>query len=1320
MRGEEVRFRKKPSAPAVYWAGLILVLILAACPISSASALIPLPGSQEGVDNGDPDIHDGLSQTGALQPSLSIRLKAAKFDPMVENPGISSKMTYDIESGYYIIQCAGPIQPHWGRDIRAEGVQILGYIPDYAYLVFMDGDAKEGLEELPFIRWVGGYHPGYKFESKLAEKEGELELNVLVFGNREGNVALVRNQLAGMGAVIVRDGKLNNIIRVRIDSSKIDDIAFIPEVEWMEEYAAPRAYMNNVRAFTGANMVRINGFNGSGIVGEVKDDGIDLDHPDFAGQIIGTDGNPPDGDHGTATFGIVFSSGENEGTAMGMMPGGKGVFCEWDEDRVDSVAKLKNYWGGVFQSNSWSSGALDSEYKLITRKNDEAVFDYDITMLYAAGNSDYGVYSESLTEDSVAKNVICVGALRHYDNTDRTDDRWVNTGPDATPSQGPASDGRIKPDISGPFDDTFTTDSVDGDGENGYNNHGVDTRYGTDIPEDPTGNYYPDFGGTSCATPVVAGAVGLLYQMYKENHFGNNPEGDIPHASTVKAILIADAYQYDFSQANRYQQGWGGVDIANVYSIGQEHVIIDEPQPLKTGESTVYSVIPTGDGPLKITLVWTDVPSTTSSAQHLINNLDLKVTDPDGYEYWGNRGLTSSKWSITGGSADTKNNVENVFIENPTSGNWTVEIIGQHIPFDGYEATTDDDQIYSLVASNAVQKVAINISNPSPGEFVSDFTTISGTAFDEAIHIEVKIGSGQWNVATGTLVWSYTWDTQSLPDGEYTIYARAFNGVSYSHMEHVTVFVDNSPPATAITVGLPNYYDDPIYYVVNSTQFTVNADDGAGSGVDYIWHTILYETQVVEATSGGTFDLHWGEGNYTVQYYSADINGNVNGTFTLYAYVDSSPPKTDMFIGHPKHRGVDSDFWNVTIDTLFDLSDVADASTFDFTWYFIDEDFYVGTNFTLKNYFAGPHTITWGSADVFGHNETGNAETVVLDRTPPSTDFEFGQPKYRLSEWYVSNTTVFSFDSYDDYAGLNYTWHTVDGEFSTGASLTLEGYEDGPHLLEWGAVDHLGINKTENSHTFYLDSHPPTSDLSIQEPKFRAEEGHFWNVTPATFFRLSAFDELAGVRESGIWYTIDGVYYEEEQFRLDNLLDGEHHITWGSIDNLAQNESAHTITVKLDSSPPETALILGEPKYRAHEDHEWNVSKTTSFSLAANDSHAGVASTWCTIDGRNFQGTFFNLSDWEEGYHTITWGSVDNLGNEEDTRSASFYMNTVLPSTTLHLGQPKYKKEGSDHWNITEETPFTLEATTPHTANDFVWYTIDSQYHEGTAFTLSG
>ena len=89
----------------------------------------------------------------------------------------------------------------------------------------------------------------------------------------------------------------------------------------------------------------------------------------------------------------------------------------------------------------------------------------------------------------------------------------------------------------------------------------------------------------------------------------------------------------------------------------------------------------------------------TSSSQHRINDLTLKVTSPSGTVYYGNNGLDAGNVSTPGGSPNTIDNVENVFIDTPEQGIWTIEVSADEVNADGHVETPEMDVDYALVIS---------------------------------------------------------------------------------------------------------------------------------------------------------------------------------------------------------------------------------------------------------------------------------------------------------------------------------------------------------------------------------------------------------------------------------------------------------------------------------------------------------------------------------------------------------------------------------------------------------------------------------------------
>jgi len=133
-------------------------------------------------------------------------------------------------------------------------------------------------------------------------------------------------------------------------------------------------------------------------------------------------------------------------------------------------------------------------------------------------------------------------------------------------------------------------------------------------------------------------------------------------------------------------------------------LIVDETDVLQNLETRAYTAtVASNAPPLKATLVYKDPMGTTSSSQHRINDLTLKLTSPSGVVYWGNNGLLEGMWSAPGGEPDTKNTVENVFIETPEPGDWTVEVIASEINQDSHPQTPEVDADYALVVSGIVR-----------------------------------------------------------------------------------------------------------------------------------------------------------------------------------------------------------------------------------------------------------------------------------------------------------------------------------------------------------------------------------------------------------------------------------------------------------------------------------------------------------------------------------------------------------------------------------------------------------------------------------------
>lgn len=391
--------------------------------------------------------------------------------------------------------------------------------------------------------------------------------------------------------------------------------------------------------------------------------------------------------------------------------------------------------GARVHANSWGSAAAGA-YSSTSVNADQFIWNNrDMTITFSAGNEGADanangvVDNDSIGAPATAKNVITVGASenkgdvngnfpcdasRTYTSRDSSyqsgqtcssmgGNNWLGTprqrwGFTANPiaddptggnpeqmaafsSRGPTDDGRIKPDIVAPgtwilstYSDLYQ-EGYDG-GTNPVNNAFQSDGWGM-----PRTAHYKYFGGTSMSNPIAAGGA-VIVRDYYQKAFGLNAS-----AALVKATLINSAVDLqdenndgvndnDFPIPNVHE-GWGRINLDNATD-GNERYIDAATGGLTTGGSRTYDLALAG-GPLKVTLVWSDPAAAANAAVTLVNNLNLTLTAPDGTTtYLGN--VFSGGWSATGGSADARNNVENVYIQAPTAGTWRITVSGANVP----------------------------------------------------------------------------------------------------------------------------------------------------------------------------------------------------------------------------------------------------------------------------------------------------------------------------------------------------------------------------------------------------------------------------------------------------------------------------------------------------------------------------------------------------------------------------------------------------------------------------------------------------------------
>ncbi|MGD0272864.1 MAG: G1 family glutamic endopeptidase [Gaiellaceae bacterium] len=258
-----------------------------------------------------------------------------------------------------------------------------------------------------------------------------------------------------------------------------------------------------------------------------------------------------------------------------------------------------------------------------------------------------------------------------------------------------------------------------------------------------------------------------------------------------------------------------------------------------------------------------------------------------------------------------------------------------------------------------------------------------------------------------------------------------------------------------------------------------------------------------------------------------------------------------------------------------------------------------------------------------------------------------------------------------DYAGgsgVKSITYSVDGGMPTtvdaaATQVTIgapaDHSNDGVHTLSFYSTDNDGNQETAKSVTVKIDTTPAVTIAS-------GYDGAWQNsAVPVT---LTATDNASGSGVKSITYSIDGgapatVDAAATQVTIgapaDHSNDGVHTLSFYSADNGGNQETAKSVTVEIDTTPPVvSASGAGNGAWLNH---------AAAISLSATDSGSGLVSIGYTLDGVAHTAagasTQVVLPARPNATHTLTYHATDLTGNVSADYSLGVHIDTLGPVT---------------------------------------------------------
>jgi hypothetical protein len=566
------------------------------------------------------------------------------------------------------------------------------------------------------------------------------------------------------------------MLSMQMRLADLEALAAKADVQWVEP-ALPAMTTTNFenRALTGAAIAQASpwNLNGAGVGVFVFDGGLVLgSHVALSGRVQITEtGTDSTNYHATHCAGTVAGDGDPDPNRrhQGMAPaasilsagvsitGATGwLYTNPTDIEADYIAAFNA--GASLSTNSIGTNTefngfdctWHGNYGAVSALLDRLVVGSQASfnegdparVVWAAGNERGGTRCgannpgfRKLAPPAPSKNILLVGAVN------------ADSGPDGDTiadfsSFGPTDDGRVKPDVVAPGC------QVGGD-------------QGITSTDSSSNTAYTSLCGTSMACPTVAGLSALLIQDIRAQFPGIAD----PRNSTLRAIFASTAVDLG-NPGPDFQFGYGSVRIVPAVELARA-TNFREATVVQGQVLTFEVLVPDATPRVRITLAWDDVPGNPAIIPQLVNNLDLEVIDPNGQRrgVWrldpANPGNAATRIDGPQGATDTVNNIEQVQIDAPVPGVYSVRVIGASVPTGPGPGGTGE-QSFSIASTSQLRSLGgVPLVYMAPRQLAPELTP-AGNALPVRVAVtafadEIVAGSVKLNYRT-----SPTSDVQSI------------------------------------------------------------------------------------------------------------------------------------------------------------------------------------------------------------------------------------------------------------------------------------------------------------------------------------------------------------------------------------------------------------------------------------------------------------------------------------------------------------------------------------------------------------------------------
>ena len=684
-----------------------------------------------------------FSTTAFAQLSVKVSTGRLLFRPVstINLPELYKQQLPADGKHFVVLQFNRPLTALQRETLTSDGITVLEYIPPFAYTAIMAKESDKSVFQRAGITGIAYMPASLKISNTLQHPErlswlqgnnGLTDILVKISGiETAAAVRLLRLQQIPVGTSNMES---YGIIQVRIPLAKLNELAAQPYVAWVEPLQPePQTLNSKSRNMSAGNVAQASvaaggyGLTGAGVVAGVGDDADPSNHIDLQDRIINRSPFLYN-DHGTHVSGTVGGAGIVRYLSRGFAPAVKIVSQLFNGIWQNAGSYVQDF-GMMATNNSYGNITGDADYEgyydLYSQVLDQQAFQYpELLHVFASGNDGNILippfplhYGNIISSMQSAKNVITVG---------RTDRVMLAS---YSSSSGPVKDGRLKPELMAIGEEIIS----------------------------PIGNGgYASAWGTSMAAPAITGGAVLLCEQYRKQ-FNSNPK-----SALLKALLMNGGLDIGITGPD-FRHGYGMMNLQRSLDMLKNNHFY-ENSITTNGVQTQTITVPANTAQLKVMLYWHDPAASLYAMQTLVNDLDVEIVDPSGNTVQPQH-LDASAAGVTNPATtgfDHINNNEQVIINNPVAGNYTIRV-------HGFAVNVNTTQPYFIAYDwlpRGLQIYAPFETDPFfPGELMVIHWADNGTPANRRT-LEYSLDDGaSWNLISDTVLPAVNYYNWNIPAG---------------------------------------------------------------------------------------------------------------------------------------------------------------------------------------------------------------------------------------------------------------------------------------------------------------------------------------------------------------------------------------------------------------------------------------------------------------------------------------------------------------------------------------------------------------------------